>query len=210
MRPIYNTVSLRAITPNTIGKKEEITANTSIKVESIKNTPIKLNRYGGVFLDVLSKSSSTEAGNINGIKNNLNIPKSDNYSTLNKQGTLFKGIFQNNSFSKPGTITNKLINTKNSENKTEWNTHNPLNKHGNTFQGIPSESLPVSNINEELGESDHLRIWSFDVLADTVLFPEPINTKQETLINSDENFTPFRQTYETNKTYYTLAFDVQN
>ncbi|WP_156171131.1 hypothetical protein [Yersinia aldovae] len=156
----------------------------------------------------MSRNAPTKAGNINGIKNNLNIIKSDNYITLNKQGTLFKGVFQNNSFSKPGTITSKLINTKNNENKIEWNNHNPLNKHENTFQGIPSESLPVSNINEEPGESGHLRIWSFDVLADTVLLPEPINTKQETLINSNENFTPFRKTNETNKTYYKIAIDV--
>ncbi|CNJ47563.1 hypothetical protein HB991_20425 [Yersinia mollaretii] len=119
MRPIYNTTIQPVISSNFIRKENKV-IKPSINIDSIKNTPIRLNRYGGVCLDVLSKKSSTEAGNINATKNKENRPKSDNYSTLNKQGTLFKGIFQNNLPSKPDSIKSRFTNIKNSDTKTQY------------------------------------------------------------------------------------------
>lgn len=119
MRPIYNTTIQPVISSNLIRKENKV-IKPSINIDSIKNTPINLNRYGGTFLCVLSKNPTTEAGNINTIKNKENKPKSDNYSTLNQQGTLFKGIFKNNTRSKPGYITNRFTNIKNSDNKDQY------------------------------------------------------------------------------------------
>ncbi|CNI52455.1 hypothetical protein [Yersinia mollaretii] len=107
MRPIYNATIQPVISSNLICKENKI-LKPSININSIKNTSTKLNRYGGELLCVLSKSPITEAGNINTIKNKENKIKSDNYSTLNKQGSLFKGIFQNTSPSKPGYITSRF------------------------------------------------------------------------------------------------------
>ncbi|WP_145578307.1 hypothetical protein [Yersinia mollaretii] len=119
MRPIYNATIQPVISSNLICKENKI-LKPSINIDSVKNTSTKLNRYGGELLCVLSKSAITEAGNINTIKNKENKTKSDNYSTLNKQGSLFKGIFQNTSPSKPGYITSRFTNIKNSDSKAQY------------------------------------------------------------------------------------------
>lgn len=205
---------------NFIGKENK-TLKPSINIDSIKNTPIKLNRYGGELQCVLSKSSITEAGNINTIKNKENKPKSDNYSTLNKQGSLFKGIFQNTSPSKPGVITSNFTNA-NISHSNAWSDKQVSDKE-NPFREVTpdttlnnevifeecqnydwddnelitkmysSNSSDASNMNEIPEEEFADKVWEKHFFSDEKIEFEPIITDVKSLGKVEVTFGPLNK-----------------
>lgn len=127
MRPIYNATIQPVISSNLICKENK-SLKPLVNIGLIKNTPITLNRDGGLYLNPVLNSKSSEVEKNNDIKDSLKKIKSDNYCTLNKQGTLFEGIFKSNSPSKPGYITRKFTNIKNSDSKSQYDIHRSAKK----------------------------------------------------------------------------------
>ncbi|EEQ08686.1 hypothetical protein ymoll0001_40700 [Yersinia mollaretii ATCC 43969] len=220
MRNICIATSKYIINSNFIGKENK-NLNPSINIDSIKNTPIKLNRYGGELQCVLSKNSITDAGNINTIKNKENKPKSDNYSTLNKQGSLFKGIFQNTSPSKPGVITSNFTNANISHsnagsNKQVSDKENPVKEvtpettlnnevmfeecqnydwddNELMTETYSSNSSDASNMNEIPEEEFADKVWEKHFFSDEKIEFEPIITDVKSLGKFEVTFGPLNK-----------------